>query len=199
MSPRPDVSEARKNQILDAATNVFIRQGLHKARVDDIADEANLSKGAVYWYFKSRDEIIIAILDRLFEREFRGLRELQSDDRPALERLEYFVYLTIEDIQEWMRLLPIAYEFLGLVARKKIVQQSFRKYFQTYTEHLTIIMQQGIENGEIHPYDAKDAAITLGAIIEGTILLSIYDSNTVDIPKHIKTGTQIYLDGLKVR
>lgn len=199
MSPRPDVSEARKNQILDAATNVFIRLGLHKARVDDIADEANLSKGAVYWYFKSRDEIIVAILDRLFEREFSGLRELQSKDRPALERLEQFVDLTIKDIQAWLRWVPIAYEFLGLVFHKEFVQQSFRKYFQTYTEHLTIIIQQGIDNGELRPYDAKDAAITLGAIIEGTILLSIYDPDAVDIPKHIKTGTQIYFDGLKVR
>lgn len=198
MSPRPDVSKERKNQILDAATNVFIRLGLHKARVDDIAEEAQLSKGAVYWYFDSKDDIVIAMLDRLFEREFSGLRELQDQDGAAISQLEYFVDMTIEDLQTWMRLLPIAYEFLGLVFRKKIVQQAFRKYFQTYIKHLTIIIQKGIDRGELRSYKAEDAAIAMGAVIEGTILLSIYDPKAVDIAHHIKTGARIYLDGLKV-
>ena len=53
MAPRPDVSEERRNQILEAATTVFARLGFHRARMDDIVQEARLSKGALYWYFKS--------------------------------------------------------------------------------------------------------------------------------------------------
>lgn len=67
--PRPDVSEERRSQILDAAVAVFARLGFHQARMDDIVQEAGLSKGALYWYFKSKDEIVMAILSSLFERE----------------------------------------------------------------------------------------------------------------------------------
>ena len=76
MSPKRDVSEERRNQILDAASEVFAAKGFQKARMDDIADKANLSKGALYWYFKNKDSIVIQIFNRIFSREaedFRGL------------------------------------------------------------------------------------------------------------------------------
>ncbi|MDL1899078.1 helix-turn-helix transcriptional regulator [Anaerolineae bacterium CFX7] len=54
MSPRANVSAARKAQILDAAAAVFARKGFYQASMDDIVEEAGLSKGALYWYFKSK-------------------------------------------------------------------------------------------------------------------------------------------------
>ena len=62
MSPRRDVSEERKEQILDAAAEVFSRKGFDKARMDDIVEKTGLSKGALYWYFKSKDEIFEALV-----------------------------------------------------------------------------------------------------------------------------------------
>lgn len=59
MAPRPDVSEERKTQILTAATKMFTEHGFAEARMDDIAVESGLSKGALYWYFESKDAIII--------------------------------------------------------------------------------------------------------------------------------------------
>jgi AcrR family transcriptional regulator len=197
MSPRPDVSEERKKEILDAAENVFVDRGLHNARIDDIAEEAGLSKGALYWYFKSKDDIILAILDRLFEREFANLKQLHTLDVSATERLSIFVDSILKEIRRWMRLLPIAYEFLGLVFRQKIVKQAFRTYFRTYTDMLTILIQQGIDSGEFHSPDARDAAISIGAIIEGTMLLWVYDPEAVEVEKHIRSGMEIFVRGLK--
>jgi TetR/AcrR family transcriptional regulator len=50
MSPRPNVSEERKNQILEAALAVFSKLGFHQARIDNVAEEAKLSKAALYLY-----------------------------------------------------------------------------------------------------------------------------------------------------
>ena len=90
MSPKPDVSEERKEQITEAATKVFAEQGFDKARMDDIATEANLSKGTLYLYFKSKDAIIKDLLERLFEREIAGLRVLVDAPYPASEKLRLF-------------------------------------------------------------------------------------------------------------
>ena len=73
MSPRPDVSDERKSQIINAAEGVFTKKGFDEARMDDIAEETGLSKGTLYLYFKSKDDLIIAILDRMFQREFKQL------------------------------------------------------------------------------------------------------------------------------
>jgi AcrR family transcriptional regulator len=197
MSPRPDVSEERKDQILDAASDVFAEKGLHEARMDDIVEKSGLSKGSLYWYFKSKDDIIIALLGRLFEREFSNLRGLQTAEGSALERLIIFSDSIIDDLKNWLRLVPIAYEFLGLIFRRKIVQQTFRQYMRTYLELLTPLIQEGIDNGEFRPLDAGEVAIAAGAIYEGTILLWVYDSTSIDVERHIRAGINLLIEGIK--
>lgn len=56
--------EDRRNQILDAAVATFSRNGLHQTTIEDIRLEAGLSRGAVYHYFKSKEDIIDAIRGR---------------------------------------------------------------------------------------------------------------------------------------
>lgn len=68
MSPRPDVSEEGRNQIPEAAITVFAQQGFDEARMDDVAQEAGLSKGALYLGYTSMDATIAAIMQLLFPR-----------------------------------------------------------------------------------------------------------------------------------
>jgi len=53
-----------KEAILDAARKVIAKFGVHKASVQSIADEAGLSKGAVYYHYESKDEILYALIDQ---------------------------------------------------------------------------------------------------------------------------------------
>ena len=56
--------EMRREQILNAAQSCFGKTGYHKTRMDDIVRAAGLSKGALYWHFKSKDEIFFDRFDR---------------------------------------------------------------------------------------------------------------------------------------
>ncbi len=169
MSPKPNVSEERKEQIAEAATKVFVSKGFDKARMNDIAEEAGLSKGALYLYFKSKDAIITHLLDKLFEREFADLLLLKDDPRPASEKLLFFTEEMIAGMQNWTKIIPIMYEFLGRLFRQSIVQEAFKKYMRFYLELITPIIQEGIDDGEFKADNAEDVAITIGAIFEGTI------------------------------
>ncbi len=197
MAPRPDVSEKRKHQILDAAANVFSRRGFHDARVDDIAEEAGLSKGTLYWYFKSKDDIIIGLLDRLFEFGASGVRELHAKDMAATKKLRQSIDLLLKDLDHWINLIPLAYEFLGLLFRRKIVQTAFKRYFRHYMDLIIPIIQQGIDEGEFQAESAQQVAITIGAIFEGTILLWVYDSEMVNIKEDIQRSVELLLNGLQ--
>ena len=84
MSPRPNVSEERKQQILEAAIAVFARLGFRAARMDDVAEQAGLSKGALYLYYKSKDAIIAALLQHLFAQEFKQLQTLVESESKGL-------------------------------------------------------------------------------------------------------------------
>jgi AcrR family transcriptional regulator len=198
MSPRPDVSEERKNQILDAATQVFMQKGFDKARMDDIVEETGLSKGALYWYFKSKYDIIISIFDRIFQHIFEPLDSHQKDSQlSASEALWQFTEQAIEGYQKTLRLMPVAYEFLALAFRNKVVQKAFKQYMENYMEVLVPLIQRGIDSGEFRPVDATEAAIAAGAIFEGTVLLWVYDRELVDPARHIRAGMKIWFAGVQ--
>jgi AcrR family transcriptional regulator len=118
MSPRPDVSKERTKQILEAAMKVFSRAGFQKASMDDIVAESGLSKGALYWYFKSKDEIIAGILDYMFAREVADIRALPEAEGSAHDRLLRFAQLTLAEVRQMTHLLPITYEFYTLALRQ---------------------------------------------------------------------------------
>lgn len=63
--------DARRSQILDAAVQVFAHKGFHAATVRDIARKAKLADGTMYLYFKNKNDLLLAILDRMRERERR--------------------------------------------------------------------------------------------------------------------------------
>jgi AcrR family transcriptional regulator len=197
MSPRPDVSEERKDQILDAASEIFAEKGVHESRMDDIVAKSGLSKGTLYWYFKSKDEILFGIFDRMFKREFEVIDKLIDEGGTATERLSIFMETGIQDIQRMMRLMPIAYEFLSLAFRIKFIQEAFKRYINKYIDALVPIIQQGIDSGEFKEVDSLNVAITAGAIFEGTLLLWVYDNNLVIPEYHIRAGIQLLLDGIK--
>jgi TetR/AcrR family transcriptional regulator, transcriptional repressor of aconitase len=72
----PSVSQehldARRRQILDAARRCFVRNGFHATSMQDVLAEANLSAGAVYRYFRGKDEIIAAIAGEALAEMIRG-------------------------------------------------------------------------------------------------------------------------------
>ncbi|MBC8402800.1 MAG: TetR/AcrR family transcriptional regulator, partial [Candidatus Marinimicrobia bacterium] len=49
--------DQRRKQILEAALDVIVEKGYEKSRIDDIARVSGLSKGAIYWYYKSKKEV----------------------------------------------------------------------------------------------------------------------------------------------
>jgi TetR/AcrR family fatty acid metabolism transcriptional regulator len=197
MPPRPDVSDERKHQILDAAEEIFTQKGFDEARMDDIADETGLSKGTLYLYFNSKNDLIIAILDRIFQREFRQMEKIDLTQMTAMQCIWKFTDLATQDIKMMLRLMPIAYEFLALAFRNKYVQHALKSYLNRYIDILIPIIQRGIDSGEFRQVDPQEVVIAIGAIMEGTVLLWVYDKSLVEPEKHIRSGMRLLLEGIE--
>ena len=195
--PRSDVSEERKGQIISAALEVFSSKGLDKARMDDIAEKSGMSKGALYWYFSGKDDLIIAILDSLFGYHLKDLRHLVLLDTSAEERLWIFIGESLKDLRNMQKLMPLTYEFYALAFRHQAVRKAMKHYLQAYLEILEPIIEQGVKRGEFVSIDPHSAAIAAGAIFEGTLLLWIYDPDQVDLEHNIRNGFKTFLKGMK--
>jgi AcrR family transcriptional regulator len=201
MSPRPDVSEERKNQILDAAITVFARLGFHQSRMDDIAGQAGLSKGALYLYYKSKDAIVAALLQYFFTQEFKRLQTLvEADQEGSVAEQVMALTRQLAQAMQWMsKVMPIAFEFYAIAGRNKEVQQFLRQYYQDYCAVLARLITRGIEQGEFRAVDAQAAATTLVALYEGQALLFFVDQGAHQWSEQIEMSTRLLLEGLEQR
>lgn len=197
MSPKPDVSQERKQQIMEAALKVFSREGLHTARMDDIAEEAGLSKGALYWYFNSKEKIIASLLTNFFDREFSKIEEWVIRDDSARNLLQSLIDLIVEDLLSVKPFMSIIYEFWAMSFRNKRVGKFIRESMHRYLDLIVPVVQRGIDRGEFKALDAMDVAMAFGSIIEGSILLWSYDMNNVDFRALITKSVSIFLDGIE--
>lgn len=196
MSPRPDVSEERKDQIIEAATKVFTKHGFADARMDDIVSESGLSKGALYWYFDSKDAIIVSILDQIFDYETAHFREILEQEVSAKTKLEVFIDTTIRDVEKMKPLMPIFFDFWSLSVRKKTINQVIKRYYQNFLDMIEPIIEQGIEQGEFRRVDVKQTTLTIGASFEGTILMWAYFPEMIEFDKQFRTTLDILLLGI---
>jgi len=197
MSPRPDVSVTRKNQILDAATAVFARLGFHDARMDDIVQASGLSKGALYWYFKSKEDIITAISQRLFTTDIEQLVGLLHAEGSVSERLQQLIQARIAGLQEMSDVVTILFEFYATALHQDGVRQFIKAYFQNFHELLVALIQQGIDRGEFRSVDAVAAATALDAVFEGLVVRWLIDPEAMQWAPVGEAALRLLLDGLK--
>lgn len=84
---RKEPAQKRIEQIYAAALELFSRHGYHATTVDKIIEKAGISKGAFYWYFKSKEELFRSLFAHQIERLSQPLLYLLQGDRPAREKL----------------------------------------------------------------------------------------------------------------
>jgi AcrR family transcriptional regulator len=195
MTDKP-TPEARRQAIVEAAIGVFAQHGFDAATTDDIARAAGLSKGGLYWHFKSKDDILAAILMQLFDQELGVLQGLITAEGAVAPRLRQLVAQGIADVLQFEQLLPVMLEFYALAARKSDVRQFLQKYYQRYHQLLGKLFEQGFARGEFHHGTADMAAMTLIAQLEGVGLLWAVVPGLVRLADQSEAALDLLLRGL---
>src|SRR5215217_3588599 len=95
----PEYLEQRKQQIVDAAAACFTRAGFHQTTMADICAEADMSPGALYRYFRSKEEIIQAMCVRGHEQDAETMREAmeRGGTLDVLDELARIYFEGVED------------------------------------------------------------------------------------------------------
>jgi AcrR family transcriptional regulator len=199
ISPRPDVSEERKDQIIEAAIRIFAQKGFYETRMDDIVAESGLSKGTLYWYFKSKDDVIAAILEHFFGFELHEIEEALAREDRISDQLMLLMRRAAAELQHMAEIIPITLDFYSAAAHKKQVQISLKNYFVAYRKLLVGLIQRGLDRGEFRLVDPEETAIAIGALYEGLITLWVIDPASVDLSRHGEVVMQLLLDGLRAK
>lgn len=156
--------ERRTEEILSAAFRVFSSKGYHNATVDDIAQEAGISKGTCYQYFPGKEDIFIATVSRTLETLLAEADAAAGDAGDALMRLG------IEGLTFISKYRDLQFMFMGMISEALGGNERLRKKaaeaFGKVAEFLSRDIEKGIADGVFRPVDPYTVAYALFGIAE---------------------------------
>jgi AcrR family transcriptional regulator len=127
--PRPGDSRSGRSReaILDAAARVFTERGYRGATVDAIIEEAGLSKGAFYWHFESKDELVLAVLAERVERPIKELIALLRSAPPEENMSAVATRRFAEFLESGRDAILLEHEYEGLAARDPRLRRRYSR------------------------------------------------------------------------
>lgn len=169
----PKISEAAKDAkkyiIIEAALKLFSQKGYVETSMDDIVDEARVSKGGIYNYFKSKEEIFLEIAkDRLNKRH--ALIEEFPEDISSREKLVRYIHWILNGLFDEKTSLNVrfTFEFWSVLSRNEKTSQKAKERYNLFYEELEKLLIEGIEKGEFNKeLDVKSMVYILLSTMDG--------------------------------
>ena len=166
-------SVQKKKYILETAHKVFVEKGFRNVTMKDVVDACEISRGGLYLYFSSTEEIFLELIrmeSQETDDEFAGSI---SADASAAEILAVFLKEQKREILRAKKTLSVAtyeYFFANNVSRK---DNFLKKQFDEAVILLEKLINTGIENGEFYEVDARIAAKNIMYVLEGLKIASL--------------------------
>jgi AcrR family transcriptional regulator len=176
---REEKKAQTRNKLLDAAATVFARKGFAGASLDDVAEEAGLTKGAVYSNFASKDDLIEALLDeRLDAPQLNIASSVDQDASPAEQgRQAAAMFMSLVERERDTHLLGL--EFMAHLARNPHLATRRGSYHKRIEWFAADIEARAKEQGRTLPMPAYDLAIGLFALGQGIVIERLLNPDVV--------------------
>ena len=194
-------AEARPDEVLDAALDLFIEKGFAATRVEDIAKRAGLSKGAVYLYFPSKEQILEGIVRRaivpIADHALGFIKDYEGDPRLVISMIMKLVAKRLSEPR--MVAVPklIMHEVTGF---PELAEMYRREVLDKVLPVVEGLLRRGIDQGYLRPVDPE---LTIRSII-GPVLLHLFMAEVfgiaprdgLAIDRLIENHITILFDGL---
>ncbi len=140
-------AQKTRDSILTAAAVVFERMGYAAATLEDIAVEADVSKGALYFHFPSKAAVAAAVIERHFARWPIMMREVAAQNLGTLDTLHALILTVARSFQED----PVARSGVRLGNEHLLIDAELPTPFVGWIEHITMLLRTGQDSGEVAP------------------------------------------------
>jgi AcrR family transcriptional regulator len=170
----------RKNELLDAAQKFFFQQGYEQTSIQEIIDELGIAKGTFYHYFKSKEQLLDELTERMTSQIAAQLKPIACTTKNAIEKFnEIFSKGTsfkVTNIDLFIILLNTLYTDENTIIREKMFRRAAEKYRNIFSS----IVRQGNEErlfNTAFPDDISDIVIQVGKVLNETICRLFLEKN----------------------
>jgi len=165
MNQLEDSHKGMRENIISAATEVFSRYGFKKTSIEDIARALRMGKSSIYYYFKGKEEIFQAVVDREADLLRVKVKEILDSAQPVTEKLRTYVKMRMDLIKQLSNYMEILKndDLMNLELTEK-----FRKKYDD--EEITIvrqILEEGTNKGELKVKDLNLSALAIVTAMKG--------------------------------
>ncbi len=142
----------RKDQIIEAAAQIFAQKGYSGAIMADIAIQANIGKGTIYEYFKSKEDLFFAVFEWFQKKtEKAATVGISSLGGSATDRLKVLNSTLMELWDEIKDVFVLVMEFWAASSsaqRRRRFKGAFKQLYNDYRKIVSSLIQEGINSGE---------------------------------------------------
>jgi AcrR family transcriptional regulator len=199
MPPKEETAVKRKQEIYQAALTCFLRKGYHRATMDDIVAESGLSKGTLYWYFKSKKELFLSLFQQFIGELGQEWDAIAAD--PALTataKLQATVQLVRRELAEMGPYFGIMVEAWALTRQDEDVGALMRGVYDPYMAIMSRIVADGVAAGEFQVADVEASALIVITLFDSIMLATSLNMTAVDQSRMMDAAETLVLRGLGV-
>ncbi len=152
--------EERRNELIDAATVLFLEKGYDETAVSDIVKKINVAQGTFYYHFKSKSEILEAVVDRFISEIEKAMTEISDNrEKSSAARFNDAVNFLIKIAESSKEVLDDVHQENNALMHDRIAKITMARLVPV----LARIVHQGVESGEFnvhHPIESTDVILS---------------------------------------
>lgn len=190
-----ELKDQRQLQILDAAATLFAQNGFDRTSVDEIAKQAGLSKGAIYWYFPSKERILIALAEHYETANQMAVMAMASNEQFGSKAL----YLAHRHFFEQKAKDPLPdllfQQFISMAQKYPEISEALQRNNDNWTRVISSLLEKSVAQGDFKPFDTTLVAEAISAIYRG-ICTARYDDPERAL-NTIEYATRLFYDALQ--
>jgi len=204
MAARIVDKEEKRDLILEAALKVFSRRGFAQATIQDIAAEADIGKGTIYEYFRSKDEIIRNTWTAFMRLMDTQLKDIIHSPLSGAEKLRAVLAAFLAVIQgESAGVVRIIFNFWAEAMRDTSQANAMfvemNNYYGIYRRAMASVIEQGVREGIFRPgLDTLTTASTLIGMLDGLMAQWILDPEALDYRRMAEEIPGLVLFGISL-
>ena len=179
---------------MESAIRLFSTRGFHKASMDNICEEAGISKGAFYHHFESKQALFLALLDGWLQAIDNTIEASKDKTAPEtfLQMTEALPYL-FETAGEG---LPMFLEFWLQASRDKKIWEASIAPYRRYHKYFTSLIKKGVEEGSFVEVNLELASRMIVSTAMGLFLQSLLDPKGAKWEKVARHSTNLLVNSL---